>query len=182
MLLLSPVVLITIFLSAPSLSDASEGAVPSLFLLLLGEDNGICKTNTDCQSSKYCVKSIGDCSGNGECTEKPLACPAVWDPVCGCDDTTYGNSCEAGLVGVTVSYSGECTVTPVACLTNTDCQSSEYCAKSIGDCSGNGECTEKPLTCPAVWDPVCGCDNTTYGNGCEAGLASVNIISLGICP
>ena len=36
------------------------------------------------------------------------ACPAVFDPVCGCDGVTYGNSCEAGIKGLTSYTAGAC--------------------------------------------------------------------------
>ena len=39
-----------------------------------------------------------------------VMCPAIWEPVCGCDSVTYSNSCEAMYHnGVMIFNPGECT-------------------------------------------------------------------------
>lgn len=136
-----------------------------------------CNSNADCGAADYCFFEEG-CSGPGVCQSKPEACPDVWDPVCGCDGQTYGNSCEAAAAGVNVAQSGECGVPK--CNRNSDCDALDYCLFDEG-CGGPGVCTTKPFICPLNFDPVCGCDGKSYGNACEAAAAGVNVASQGAC-
>ncbi len=139
-----------------------------------------CTGNRGCDPTDFCEKATGDCGGEGVCSERPTMCPDVWAPVCGCDDTTYGNNCESAAAGINIAYEGECL--PPPCQDNNDCLTGNYCQKTAGECTSAGTCSPQPSMCPLVLDPVCGCDSTTYGNACLAAQAGINVASEGECP
>jgi hypothetical protein len=45
----------------------------------------------------------------------------------------------------------------------------------------SGSCVRIPHFCPAHIMPVCGCNNQTYNNACEAARASGSILHKGRC-
>jgi hypothetical protein len=138
-----------------------------------------CKSDADCgDPKKFCHKVTGKCDGPGTCAERPEICPFIYFPVCGCDGRTYGNACDAFRAGVSVRANGAC---PTNCSTNKDCKQGDFCAKPVGGCSQRGRCAPRPEKCIEIFDPVCGCDGKTYGNGCFAAANGTGVAHQGAC-
>lgn len=64
-----------------------------------------------CAEGQCCLESCGGVDAATTCFDAPEACPDVFAPVCGCDDVTYGNACEAHAACVAIFYDGECAPT-----------------------------------------------------------------------
>lgn len=96
-----------------------------------------------------------DCQGPGDPT---VECLSVFDPVCGCDNVTYANPCEAELVnGILYWTPGPCNVIGVT-----------YGCTDAFACNFNPEATEEDGSCIYAWDgfdcdgnavAVAGCTN-----------------------
>ena len=122
-----------------------------------------------------------DVSCRADCT-----CP---DPVCGDAIVDAGEECDDGNTAPGDGCSTDCLLEGALCggSAGTGCAEREFCQFSPGTCGFAdvfGVCTQipgPPCVCPVVFDPVCGCNGTTYGSACEAHCSGVSIAHSGPC-
>ncbi|NOY94687.1 MAG: hypothetical protein GXP55_26210, partial [Deltaproteobacteria bacterium] len=96
-----------------------------------------CTSNRDCAATDYCAFASG-CGGRGVCETRPEVCIAVYAPVCGCDGTTYGNSCNAAGAGANISHDGECDCRDTGCASGSNCQLCRGASGGINVCIPDG--------------------------------------------
>ncbi len=65
-----------------------------------------------CPEGSFCAfpaeADCGRADAPGICARQPEICITLFNPVCGCDGETYGNSCSAAAAGVSVESRGAC--------------------------------------------------------------------------
>ena len=91
-----------------------RGVAAEFYLPVQHTEGVMCGTRggDTCGEGQYCAWAAGDLCGAadapGRCSYRPQMCPAIYQPVCGCDGVTYGNLCEAGESAMGVLHNGEC--------------------------------------------------------------------------
>jgi hypothetical protein len=154
-----------------------------------------------CSFGELCDFPADMCQGSdneGTCEAIPKVCGDIYAPVCGCDNRTYGNDCERRAEKVQKKSSGVCPASvdggqpPTgtlgsACggLLQLGCLRPLYCDWAAGTCPSpivKGTCQAKGSgACPAIFSPVCGCNNQTYSNDCVRQAAGVSLKYTGAC-
>lgn len=85
----------------------------------------------------------------------------------------FASSCKRSAGVANVCGGGE----DFSCPSGTYCDLGERC----GGIDKYGECKYIPDKCPPDNEPVCGCNDVTYTNGCLANAAGMTIAYQGPC-
>lgn len=75
------------------------------------------------------LSSVIACNPSKNCVENPkpdCMCTLQYDPVCGCNDKTYGNACAAECAGIKTYTKGECKQKNPVVLEGTDWRLIEF--------------------------------------------------------
>jgi hypothetical protein len=177
--------------NAAGTSVVSEGAceTPPTGTVCGGLLGGSCSDGEFCNFPLDAICGAADATGI--CEPIPQACTREFNPVCGCNDQTFSNACEAHAAGISVASSGECggetPPTGAVCggLLGGPCADGEFCNFPLdaicGAADATGICEPIPLACTREFNPVCGCNDQTFNNACEAHASGVAVGSLGEC-
>jgi hypothetical protein len=107
-------------------------------------------TGAACARDEYCNYEpealCGAADQTGTCQPTPELCTREYRPVCGCDDLTYGNACEAAGAGVSVLHEGACQ----ACREDEDCP--HGACETFMSCLGSNCPPPPPSRCTVCGD------------------------------
>lgn len=155
-----------------------------------GTENGyrqLCDDPDGCFSHAHCDLAEGVCV-----REDAII-------ACGIDAQCPEHALCCGITGTCYDASRPelCTLPPEG--TEYPCAGADDCARYDGSywsfsgpapgrtfcggpgCGPIGGCMEVPRSCDGILEPVCGCDERTYQNACEAARARVRVLHDGAC-
>jgi hypothetical protein len=97
-----------------------------------------CQRDADCDHSSFCFFAQG-CgkTAAGICKLRAGSCIKFNNPVCGCNNRTYPDECQAQDAGVSVHYAGTCDQKPLACESAGGICLKDYPNKCTGGIQGN---------------------------------------------
>jgi len=143
-----------------------------------------CCTTTKKSSKSYDTKEMECrihcentyCPNDGSCIEK---CNQCCTPDFTCDDSDFPISAGEGSKRTLE----RCTLFGGECSGNEFCRVGDYTCNHEANPSGFCRALDGQVkkACPAIHSPVCGCDGLTYGNGCLAHAAGMNVATNSAC-
>ncbi len=133
--------------------------------------------NLMCTETEFCDwtdDACGQSGGTGTCKPRPMACNAIYAPVCNCNGVVSSSDCNANGEGYDIDTEGACAPpTPdlFLCGAGFCLVGKEYCERTISDVGGFPDGTMcKPLpagcmNCACLMNVPCGmtCNDVASG-------------------
>ena len=151
-------------------------------------EDGPCEPRATCEggeivdSSDECLVDDAFCHAldDGRYCTGPQApmCPAGSTPIASDAECPDGSECFQYSESLRCQRPDE--TTGCGARLGDTCSDDEYCAYAPGQLCGAADasaiCQPRPTSCDDVYEPVCGCDGTTYPNACEANAAGIGLL------
>ena len=134
------------------------------------------------KTSKY---QCGETDLGGVCQKRPSRCTLKYDPVCGCDNKTYGNACAAHSKGISVKRAGTCAPVSQSCKYNGKIYKHGMTWTATDGCNictcqgGKATCTTRPCSSKIKCKDDCDC--VKVGLACQSGYCA-NVKRMNLCP
>jgi len=140
--------------------------------------------NLSCPSADQCLQD-----SNIQCVTSPC-CPqwSCQKPQCPPQRPEFNSECSSSQEGLECNYGKQTCCGEELPELVFNCDSGKWRGYHVDTvCMFNGgvcptTTTSSSCICPAVFDPVCGSNNQTYSNNCQASCAGVDVGCEGQCP
>jgi len=124
-----------------------------------------------CAAGEICETPPGHCccDYSGTCAVKPQVCAMIYQPVCGCDGTTYSNDCERQVAGVSKDFDGACPTADAGAggSTGTGGATGAGGATGTGGSTRTGGTTGTGTGCAPDWTLCCGQCLSPFAGVCQ---------------
>ncbi len=144
-------------------------------------------SGAQCAADEFCDFARDSCGASdetGTCQRRPISCPDLFDPVCGCDGVVHSNSCDAQSLGVDLNANGGCPTSPgkFACGPRECTIADQYCQRVGSDIGGEPDsfqCNSLPIGCNSASGCECVADEPC-GDQCSGdGATGFTVICFG---
>jgi len=132
----------------------------------------------ECEKTSQCVQNQ-----NIQCISSPC-CPQWSCLTCPKEMPEINGACDLSEAGLECQYGTQTCCGEEYAVFLMQCTGSQWATIAVETpCMFAGAtCAPSPTVCPTIYEPVCGANDVTYSNNCQAAGANVEVSCQGECP